>query len=104
MTHHIRRLFMSPLPAFEGEMAACGGPVPPAVLAGSKCLAICIEVSLILNLFTPELTDRNRATMILCRLPFTLCSISCRMEVPRSHREEALLPSDRTLLSDAAKT
>jgi len=45
MTHHIRRLFMSPLPAFEGEMAAHGGSLPPAVLAGSKCLAICIEVS-----------------------------------------------------------
>lgn len=45
MTLHIRRLLMSPLPAFEGEMAAAGGSVPPAVLAGSKCLAICIEVS-----------------------------------------------------------
>lgn len=45
MTLHIRRLFMSPLPAFEGEMAACGGGVPPAVIAGSKCLAICIEES-----------------------------------------------------------
>ena len=45
MTLHIRRLRMSPLPAFEGEMAAAGGNVPPAVLAGSKCLAICIEVS-----------------------------------------------------------
>lgn len=44
MTLHIRRLLMSPLPAFEGEMAACGGSVPPAVIAGSKCLAICIEV------------------------------------------------------------
>ena len=44
MTHHIRRLFMSPLPAFEGEMAAICAEIPPAVAAGSKCLAICIEV------------------------------------------------------------
>ena len=44
MTHHIRRLFMSPLPAFEGEMAALCTEVPPAVMAASKCLAICIEV------------------------------------------------------------
>ena len=44
MTHHIRRLFMSPLPAFEGEMAALCVDVPPAVVAASKCLAICIEV------------------------------------------------------------
>ena len=36
---------MSPLPAFEGEMAGRGGNVPLAVLAGSKCLAICIEES-----------------------------------------------------------
>lgn len=46
MTHHIRRLFLSPLPAFEGEMAALCTEVPPAVVAASKCLAICIEVSI----------------------------------------------------------
>ncbi|WRT70200.1 uncharacterized protein IL334_007194 [Kwoniella shivajii] len=45
MTHHIRRLLMSPIPAFEGEMAGSGGRVPPAVMAASKCLAICIEMS-----------------------------------------------------------
>ncbi|KAK8853241.1 hypothetical protein IAR55_003943 [Kwoniella newhampshirensis] len=45
MTHHIRRLLMSPLPAFEGEIAGFGGNVPPAVVAASKCLAICIEMS-----------------------------------------------------------
>jgi phosphatidylinositol 4-kinase len=49
MTHHIRRLLMSPLPAFEGEMAAQGTDVPPAVTAASKCLAICIEVSHLTN-------------------------------------------------------
>ncbi|KAK4686496.1 phosphatidylinositol 4-kinase A, partial [Tremellales sp. Uapishka_1] len=45
MTHHIRRLLMSPLPAFEGEMAATGMEMPPCVVAASKCLAICIEMS-----------------------------------------------------------
>ncbi|ORY33464.1 hypothetical protein BCR39DRAFT_520273 [Naematelia encephala] len=45
LTLHIRRLLMSPLPAFEGEMASHGGDVPPAVVAAAKCLAICIKVS-----------------------------------------------------------
>ncbi|ODN73286.1 hypothetical protein L202_07835 [Cryptococcus amylolentus CBS 6039] len=44
MTHHIRRLLMTPLPAFEGEMAGFG-KVPPAVIAAGKCLATCIEMS-----------------------------------------------------------
>lgn len=45
MTHHIRRLLMTPLPAFEGEIAGLGGDVPPAVVAAGKCLSVCIEVS-----------------------------------------------------------
>ncbi|WVR07656.1 hypothetical protein IAU60_004698 [Kwoniella sp. DSM 27419] len=45
MTHHIRRLLMSPVTAFEGEMAGSGTGIPRAVLAASQCLAICIEVS-----------------------------------------------------------
>nr|XP_018260847.1 phosphatidylinositol 4-kinase [Kwoniella dejecticola CBS 10117]OBR83005.1 phosphatidylinositol 4-kinase [Kwoniella dejecticola CBS 10117] len=45
MTHHIRRLLLSPIPAFEGEMGGSGSSVPPAVMAASKCLAICIEMS-----------------------------------------------------------
>ncbi|RXK35906.1 phosphatidylinositol 4-kinase [Tremella mesenterica] len=43
MAHHIRRLLTSPLPAFEGEMAAFKTEVPPAVMAASQCLAICIQ-------------------------------------------------------------
>ncbi|KAK6909388.1 hypothetical protein I203_103405 [Kwoniella mangroviensis CBS 8507] len=45
MTHHIRRLLLSPIPAFEGEMGGSASSVPPAVVAASKCLAICIEMS-----------------------------------------------------------
>ncbi|OWZ76646.1 phosphatidylinositol 4-kinase [Cryptococcus neoformans Bt85] len=45
MTHHIRRLLMTPLPAFEGEIAGVGGDVPPAVVAAGKCLSVCIEMS-----------------------------------------------------------
>ncbi|KJE03847.1 phosphatidylinositol 4-kinase [Cryptococcus gattii NT-10] len=45
MTHHIRRLLMAPLPAFEGEIAGLGGDVPPAVVAAGKCLSVCIEMS-----------------------------------------------------------
>ncbi|WVQ84613.1 hypothetical protein IAT38_006768 [Cryptococcus sp. DSM 104549] len=44
-THHIRRLLMNPVPAFESEMAGFGAGVPPAVVAASKCLAVCIEMS-----------------------------------------------------------
>jgi len=46
MTHHIRRLFLSPLPAFEGEMAALCTEMSQAVVAASRCLAICIEVGI----------------------------------------------------------
>lgn len=45
MTHHIRRLLMTPLPAFEGEITGLGGDVPPAVVAAGKCLSVCIEAS-----------------------------------------------------------
>lgn len=45
MSNHIRRLLMSPLPAFEGEMAYSNHDVPPAVAAASKCLAICMQAS-----------------------------------------------------------
>ena len=54
MTHHVRRLLLTPLPAFEGEMAARGGDVPPAVAAASKCLAICIEVSTHIPMYIPN--------------------------------------------------
>lgn len=55
MTHHIRRLLMAPLPAFEGEIAGLGGDVPPAVVAAGKCLSVCIEVSW-------QYRDRRRST------------------------------------------
>ncbi|OCF44647.1 phosphatidylinositol 4-kinase [Kwoniella heveanensis CBS 569] len=45
MAHHIRRLLMSPIPAFEGEMAGSGAETPRAVVAAAQCLAICIKMS-----------------------------------------------------------
>jgi hypothetical protein len=45
MVHHIRRLLMTPLAGFDGELASHGGAIPATVVAASKCLAICIEVS-----------------------------------------------------------
>lgn len=41
MTHHIRRLLMNPISAFEGEISMDS---PPSVSAAAKCLAMCIEV------------------------------------------------------------
>jgi hypothetical protein len=55
---------MSPLPAFEGEMAAQGTDVPPAVTAASKCLAICIEVSHLTNKVTISSLRRSTRSSI----------------------------------------
>jgi phosphatidylinositol 4-kinase len=45
MAIHVRRMLMTPLPAFESDMLSCGFEISPAVWAASRCLAICIEVS-----------------------------------------------------------
>lgn len=45
LTHHLRRLLMTPLPALEGEFSAPGNEMSPTLCAGSTCLAMCIEMS-----------------------------------------------------------
>lgn len=45
LTHHLRRLLMTPLPALEGEFSAPGTELSPTLAAGSTCLAMCIEMS-----------------------------------------------------------
>lgn len=45
LTHHLRRLFMSPLPGLESELSPSAGEISPTIAAASTCLAICIEMS-----------------------------------------------------------
>ncbi|KAL1412783.1 Phosphatidylinositol 4-kinase stt4 [Vanrija albida] len=45
LTHHLRRLLMSPLPALESEVTSSGMELSPTITAASTCLAMCIEMS-----------------------------------------------------------
>ncbi|WVO18533.1 hypothetical protein L204_106252 [Cryptococcus depauperatus] len=55
MVHHIRRLLMTSVPAFESEMAGSGESVPSVIVAAGQCLAICIEMSANDDLLTSTL-------------------------------------------------
>lgn len=45
LTHHLRRLLMSPLPALESEFSGSGMELSPTIRAASTALAMCIEMS-----------------------------------------------------------
>lgn len=45
LTHHLRRLLMSPMPALESEVSSAGMELSPTISAASMCLAMCIEMS-----------------------------------------------------------